>query len=337
MSVKQFITLENLSLYDSLIKQVISDGDAKAIKAAALNGKKLELYTIENPTAQDQPRFSITLPFTQQEIITANGRSLVWNEASGGGAKFEHNDGTWSFVGVNDGGENGLAAQIYALKKNESDKYVGTRINVTKNGIYYTNGADSMAYTAGDEIATKKDVQGDAESKTVYVVETSGSSGDQFSKKYGIYQGAQGSAQSPVPAELLSEIFIPKDMFVESGSVGTVTVDDQPYPGARVGDKYIDIILANSASEHIYIPANSLVDIYTTEQGATEIQLTISGNNVISAAVVAIHGSKLVDASVTRAKLASDVTDSLDLADTALQDDDIDSVADEDIEALFNN
>ena len=336
MATKQFIDLENLALYDSLIKQVISDGDAASIKAAALNGKKLELYTIENPTAQDQPRFSITLPFVEREVVGSNGKALIFNENDGGGAKFEHNDGTWSFVGVNDGGENGLAAQIYALKKNENNKYVGTRINVTKNGIYYTNGNDSMAYTAGDEIATKKDVSGDANSKTVYVTETSGGSSDPFSKKYGIYQGAQGSAQSPVPAELLSEISIPKDMFVESGTVGTVTVDDQPYPGARVGDKYIDLILANASSDHIYIPANSLVDVYTTEQGATEIQLTISGNNVISAAVVAINGSKLVDASVTKAKLVSSVQDSLDLADTALQDGDIGSVDDEDIENLFN-
>lgn len=336
MATKQFIDINGLSLYDSLIKSVISDGDAKAIKAAALNGKKLELYTIENPTAQDQPRFSITLPFTQQEIVGTNGKALIFNEADGGGAKFEHFDGLWSGIAVNDGGENGLAAQIYAVKKNENDKYVGTRINVTKNGIYYTNGNDSMAYTAGDEIATKKDVSGDANSKTVYVVETPGTSGDQFSKKYGIYQGAQGSAQSPVPAELLSEISIPKDMFVESGTVGTVTVDDQPYPGARVGDKYIDIILANSSSEHIYIPANSLVDVYTTEQGATEIQLVIDGSNVISASVVAINGSKLVDGSVAKAKLVSTVQNSLDLADSALQDADITAVDSEDIEALFN-
>ena len=326
MATKQFISLENLSLYDELIKQVIAEGDAVAIKAAALNGKKLELYTIENPTAQDQPRFSITLPFTQQEIVTANGKSLVWNEASGGGAKFEHTDGTWSFVGVNDGGENGLAAQIYALKKNADNKYVGTRINVTKDGIYYTNGADSMAYTALDELATKRDVQGDAGSKTVYVVETSGGSQDEFSKKYDFYQGSNGSAQNPDPSEKITSIAIAKDMFVESGSVGTVTVADEPYPGAKVGDKYIDIILANSSSEHIYIPANSLVDVYTG--GTTDyIQISIDGNNQIT--------GTLIDGSITRAKLASDVTDSLDLADTALQDDDIDAVDDEDIEALF--
>lgn len=335
MSTKQFISLENLSLYDSLIKQVISEGDAKAIKSAALNGKKLELYTIENPTAQDQPRFSIALPFVEREIQGANGKALIFNESDGGGAKFENKDGVNSFVGVSDEGENGLAAQIYALKKNESNKYVGTRINVTKDGIYYTNGADSITFNPGDEIATKKDVQGDAASKTVYVVETSGGSQDEYSKRYDFYQGSEGSPASPVPSEKLTSVYIPKDMFVESGSVGTVVTPDVPYEGAQVGDKYIDLVLANATSDHIYIPANSLVDVYTTEQGASEVQLTIDNNNVISASIVTVNGSKLVDESVTRAKLAADVTVSLDLADSALQDGDITSVTDEDINALF--
>lgn len=325
MATKQFISLENLSLYNDLINQVIAEGDAKAIKAAALNGKKLELYTVENPTAQDQPRFSITLPFTQQEIISANGKSLVWNEVSGGGAKFEHTDGTWSFVGVNDSGANGLAAQIYAVNK---DTKVGTRINVTTSGIYYTNGNDSMAYTAGDEIATKKDVQGDAGSKTVYVVETSGGSQDPFSKKYDFYQGANGSSQSPDPSEKLTTIAIAKDMFVESGTVGTVTVADEPYPGAKVGDKYIDLVLANSSSDHIYIPANSLVDVYTG--GTTNyIQVSIDGNNQITATIV--------DGSIGRTKLDADVNGALTAGESALQPEDIESVPNADIENLFNS
>ena len=333
MATKQFIDIHGLSVYDELIKQVISEGDAVSIKAAALNGKKLELYTIENPTAQDQPRFSITLPFTQQEIVSAEGKAMVWNEASGGGAMFQNVDGTTSFVGVNNEGANGIAAQIYAKNKTTN---VGTRINVTTSGIYYTNGKTNGSYDSGDEIATKKDIRGDANAKTVYITETAGGSGDLYSKRYGIYQGADGSAVSPVPAEKLADIDIPKDMVVESGTVGTVTTPNVPYEGAQVGDKYIDLVIANASSDHIYIPANSLVDVYTAAQGASEVQLAIDNNNVISASIVAVNGSKLVDGSVTKTKLAQAVQDSLDLADTALQDDDISAVADEDIESLFN-
>lgn len=85
----------------------------------------------------------------------SNGKALIFNETDGGGAKFEHKDGTWSFMGVNDGGKDGLAGQIYAVDK---DSKLGTRINVTKGGIYYTNGNTSYTYTANDEIATKGDV-----------------------------------------------------------------------------------------------------------------------------------------------------------------------------------
>lgn len=324
MALKQFISLENLSTYHDNISQVISDGDAKAIKAAALNGKKLELYTVENPTAQDQPRFSITLPFTQQEIIGPNGVAKVLNESDGGGIFFERNNNLKSFVGVNDGDAGDIAAQIYAINTQTKQ---GTRINVTTNGIYYTNGATSPAFTTLDEIATKRDIQGDAGSKTVYVVETSGGVQDQFSKKYDFYQGANGSAQNPDPSEKITTISIAKDMFVESGTVGTVTTADVPYPGAKVGDKYIDIVLANATSDHIYIPANDLVDIYTG--GTTsDIQISIDNNNKITAV--------LVDGSIGKSKLDSVVNSSLDAADSALQPEDIESVDTEDIENLFN-
>ena len=97
-----------------------------------------------------------------KELNGANGKALIFNESDGGGAKFEHNDGTWSFAGVNDGGENGIAGQIYALKKNAENKFEGARIDVTKNGMYYTVGADSAAnrLTEENEIATKGDVAG---------------------------------------------------------------------------------------------------------------------------------------------------------------------------------
>ena len=182
---------------------------------------------------------------------------------------------------------------------------------------------------------------GGVASKTVYITQTSGSSSDPFSKRYGIYQGATGTSSSPVAGEKLADIDVPKDMVVESGSVGTVVTPDVPYAGAVPGDKYIDLVIANATSDHIYIPANSLVDVYTAEQNATQIQLAIDSNNVISATVVAgsigatelasdavttakildanVTTAKIADENVTKGKLASGVQASLDLADTAVQ------------------
>lgn len=330
MAVKNFITLDNLSTYDSLIKQVISDGDTKSIKAAALNGKKLELYTVENPSTSDTPRFSITLPFVEREIQGANGKATIFNEADGGGAMFEHTaSGVKSFVGVNDGGEGGIAAQIYSVKKVDG-KNIGSRINVTNTGIYYTNGKNSAAYSADDEIATKKDLNAGAGGKTVYLIDSSASQSE-YAKVYNLYQGSDSSDMSN--NNLVGTINIPKDLVVKSGTVRTVIVADEPYEGAVVGDKFIDIEIQNQ-SEHLYIPANSLVDIYTGGT-SSEITISIDSNNEITATINEIDGSKLVDGSVTKAKLVSAVQDSLDLADSALQQDDISGVSTSDIEALF--
>lgn len=159
---------------------------------------------------------------------------------------------------------------------------------------------------------------GGVASKTVYITQTSGSSSDPFSKRYGIYQGATGTSSSPVAGEKLADIDVPKDMVVESGSVGTVVTPDVPYAGAVPGDKYIDLVIANATSDHIYIPANSLVDVYTAKQNATQIQLAIDSNNVISATVVAgsigatelasdaVTTAKILDANITTAKIADD-------------------------------
>lgn len=80
------------------------------------------------------------------------------------------------------------------------------------------------------------------------------------------------------------KINIPKDLVVESGTVETVETADVPYEGAEVGDKYIDLVIANADNQHIYIPVNDLVDTYTAGNG-----ITIS-NNAISANVVAGNG-----------------------------------------------
>ena len=90
---------------------------------------------------------------TVEELNGANGLARIWNESDGGGVQFQNKDGTYSFVGVNDGGKNGVTGQIYSVDKNDSNK--GTRINMTNAGFFYTNGKTSPAYTEEDEIATK--------------------------------------------------------------------------------------------------------------------------------------------------------------------------------------
>lgn len=124
-------------------------------------------------------------------------------------------------------------------------------------------------------------------------------------------------------------IDIPKDMVVSSGTVETDPEDQDP-------GTYIVLTLANTTSDKIYINAGTLVDVYTAQQSAAQVQLTInSGTREISAVIVAgsitdvelaanaVTTVKIADGNVTKAKLASSVQSSLDSADTALQPADI--------------
>lgn len=104
-----------------------------------------------------------TSDFVVREIVNDDGgTALIFNEYTGGGAKYTHQDGTESFVGVNNGGENGMVAQIYA-DKNVDGNWIGSRINVYQKGIFYHNAEDkaSSGYVADDpahEIATIGDI-----------------------------------------------------------------------------------------------------------------------------------------------------------------------------------
>ena len=74
------------------------------------------------------------------------------------------------------------------------------------------------------------------------------------------------------------EITIPKDLVISSGSLEIVTEVDVPYLGAKINDPYLDIVLSNSDSDHIYIPVKGLVDIYSAGDGLQLVDGTFSVN-----------------------------------------------------------
>lgn len=82
---------------------------------------------------------------------------------------------------------------------------------------------------------------------------------DKVIKKYEITQGST----------VVGTIDIPVDLVVKSGSVQVATQDGIPYAEAKINDYYIDLEIANgSETKHIYIPANSLVDVTSLVHGA---------------------------------------------------------------------
>lgn len=57
-------------------------------------------------------------------------------------------------------------------------------------------------------------------------------------------------------------IDIPKDLVVSNGEVKIVEEVDVPYSGAKIGDLYLQLTIANQASP-VIIPVNKLTDVYT--------------------------------------------------------------------------
>ena len=98
--------------------------------------------------------------------------------------------------------------------------------------------------------------------------------------------------------EEIGSIKLAKELVVTSGSVKEVETADAPYAGAKVGEKYIELVIANQDAP-IYVPAKDLVDIYTAKDGAAEVQIAISNTNEISAT--------LVNGGITEEKLADGV------------------------------
>lgn len=144
-----------------------------------------------------------------------------------------------------------------------------------------------------------------------------------YAKVYTIKQGGNS----------IGAINIPKDMVVKSG----VVVEN---PEGKDPGTYIELTLANSTEDKIYVKVDTLISLYTAESNATQVQLfvnnvtkeisaTIVGSSVTSAELAdnAVTEDKIADntvsttkikpKAVTLSKLAQDVTDAFDAAGAA--------------------
>lgn len=129
-----------------------------------------------------------------------------------------------------------------------------------------------------------------------------------------VYEVKQGTT-------VIGTINIPKELFVQNGEVVT-------NPTGKPAGTYIKLTLQN-VTEPLYIDAAKLVDVYTVQQNASQVQLSIDASNVISATIVAesitstelasnsITTVKIVDKNVTLDKLSQAVQESLTKADNA--------------------
>lgn len=164
-----------------------------------------------------------------------------------------------------------------------------------KEGQIYYNTGDSLLYQYD---GTTWKAVGDISGAIVGVTESAGS-GDTL-KSYTITQGGA----------TVGTINIPKDYLVKSAELKTVTTANQPYQGAQVGDKYIDFVLntkdttsGSGTDEHIYLPVNDLVDVYTAGNG-----INISSENAVSVKLKSSANGLSVNSSGLGLNLASPST-----------------------------
>jgi hypothetical protein len=168
----------------------------------------------------------------------------------------------------------------------------------------------SNLVAAINEVLSK--VNADATSAAVTVEEDSNSA---YAKVYNVKQGGT----------TVGTINIPKDMVVKSGTV-------EVNPTGQDAGTYIVLTLANASSDKIYVNVGSLVDVYTAQASAAQVQLVVnSSTREISASIVAgsisstelasdsVTTAKIANSNVTKAKLDSSVQTSLGKADSALQ------------------
>ena len=129
----------------------------------------------------------------------------------------------------------------------------------------------------------------DAQSAGEVTIDTSATT-EGYLKSYTINQGGTK----------IATIDIPRDLVCTGGEVVT---DPEGQPAGT----YIKLTIANQDAP-IYIDVKTLVDVYTAQASAAQIQLAISATNEISATVVAgsITANELSADSVTEGKIAAD-------------------------------
>ena len=99
---------------------------------------------------------------------------------------------------------------------------------------------------------------------------------DEQSPYAAVYRLKRKNVSEELGYEYLGEaINIPKDMFVQSAELKTVETENTPVEGFKVGERYIDMLIANTDNTHVYINVNDLVDdnatgisyVYTEGEG----------------------------------------------------------------------
>lgn len=153
-------TLDNLTLYDGLIKGYVDAADARSLKTVAIDGNTLKFYRVDEPVGETAPAYEITLPETDvsnfiEKVENATVDNLVTLNEDGtisdSGIAKEFVYETRELVNEINDETNGILATAKA--------YTDAEVKELADGAVKTN-ADAIAATQGEVDALEQVVTG---------------------------------------------------------------------------------------------------------------------------------------------------------------------------------
>ena len=300
MANYQFLSFNNLKVYDKFIKKYISDEDTHSIKTIRLNsdGKTIDFFKTENPNSDTHPDFTIK----PDDVDLSNLIEKINNPIEDNIVLINY-DGNLKDSGI-------------AIKDIVSKSEIGdlSKLQTTEK---------SDVVSAVNEVKTSTDHL-ESEYK---VILTKSTEDDNYAATYILSQGIDDKSVE------IGKINILKDLVVKSGEI--IKDPEGQSPGV-----YLCLVIQNQDNP-IYINVADLVDAYTAKSNATQVQISISETNEISATIIpgsvsstqlsskSVTTEKIDDKSVTKEKLEQSIQNSLDKIDSFIE------ITDEDIESLF--
>ena len=238
--------------------------------------------------ALDVTEFAIAEKDSTTNVITVHGISETDGKIAVGSNTA--NDITFAAVAAT-----GAASDV------SNTAIAGVTKEVSGTNIATTNVQDTLE-------ALKGLIDENASASNITIDEITTGLNSNILKAYQVYVGGTQTAGVTTDGTLVGTINIPKDFLVKSASVEVVSSSDKAVGGKfennddfAIGEKYIDFVIntkdtasGSEADEHIYINVSDLVDVYTAQANATEVQLAISASNEISASIVKVSGTKVI-------------------------------------------
>ena len=194
-------------------------------------------------------------------------------------------------------------AQGYADAKDiaiADAKKAGTDAQSAVNALSNKVGSIPSGSQATTVVGYVDEKVGAIPAQTNYSVSVTSSTVEGLAKRYTIHQDATG---------LDVNIDIPTDMVVKKGAVVT-------NPEGQPAGTYLVLTLANATNDKVYIDVGNLIEYVTSGSGANDmVKIAVSADHKVTASIT--------DGSITKAKLATAVQNSLNNADSAIQQGDL--------------